>query len=47
MRNPGRAGLTVDRLGDSALWVPEVDHSAGEGSGVSIVMKQGNQSATS
>ncbi|KAI1861565.1 hypothetical protein JX265_009532 [Neoarthrinium moseri] len=25
MRNPGRAGLTVDRLGDSAKWVPNTD----------------------
>jgi hypothetical protein len=22
MKNPGRAGLTVDRLGDSARWSP-------------------------
>jgi len=22
MKNPGRAGLTADRVGDSALWVP-------------------------
>lgn len=23
MKNPGRAGLTVDRLGDSATWRPD------------------------
>jgi len=23
MKNPGKAGLTVDRFGDSKAWVPE------------------------
>lgn len=24
MRHPGRSGLTSDRLGDAAVWVPKV-----------------------
>ena len=29
MRDPGRAGLTVDRFGDSERWVPKDQRVAG------------------
>ncbi|KAK0613527.1 hypothetical protein B0T14DRAFT_281134 [Immersiella caudata] len=28
MKHPGRAGLTADRIGDSAIWVPEQEKSS-------------------
>ncbi|RYO88762.1 hypothetical protein DL762_003578 [Monosporascus cannonballus] len=34
MRNPGRAGLTADRLGDSEMWVPKNDGRVGSDAGL-------------
>lgn len=30
MKDPGRAGLTVDRFGDSEKWTPKSDRSESE-----------------
>ena len=30
MKYPGRAGLTADKLGDSAVWVPEEQKDANQ-----------------
>lgn len=29
MKNPGRAGLTVDRFGDSEKWSPRIQSESG------------------
>ncbi|SPO01765.1 uncharacterized protein DNG_04438 [Cephalotrichum gorgonifer] len=42
MKNPGRAGLTVDRFGDAERWVPSGERGAG--SEASVVGKAGSSS---
>lgn len=39
MRNPGRAGLTADRLGDSALWVPQEERMVADGGSMGSATK--------
>ncbi|KXX81407.1 hypothetical protein MMYC01_203077 [Madurella mycetomatis] len=39
MKNPGRAGLTADRLGDSALWVPQEERMVVDGDSMGSATK--------
>lgn len=33
MKNPGRAGLTADRLGDAEPWMPLMEQDGGDETG--------------